>query len=131
MRHHRHWLIVLAVLLLAAPAGAQGPKLTKATAHIVAATTTTVVAGASGVIIGIWSASICVDAGGAQTSVTIQDSAGTNLVGPNVVYVLPAGSCWWAPLRSVQYPFNTGAGRGVQIVTSGAGPTEVLLEVSK
>lgn len=125
------WLIVLSLLLLLTTPAVAQPLLTKATAHITSATTTTVVTGVSGVIIGLWSASICVDTGGAQSTITLQDSGGTNLIGTGIVYVVTGGACLWFPYRGSPYPYQTAAGTGLQIVTGGAGPVEVVMEVSK
>jgi hypothetical protein len=117
------------LLALALPASAQ-PRLRRCTAHITSATTTTPTgcAAVTGGIIELWSASICVDAGGTATSITLQDGAGTNLIGPSVVYPIPAGACFVLQ-RSTQAWYATAAGQALRIVTSDVGPLEVALEI--
>jgi len=121
-------LIALAVLCLGVP-GQAAAQSARPAAHITSQTTTTLVAGVAGKTVGILSGSVCVDANGSSTGITFQDSNGTNLVGTGVVYVLPAGSCFWFPTRSDPYFNLTASGAGLQIVTTiAAGPVEVYLE---
>lgn len=119
-------LLTLVLVLLAAvvPAGSQGFKLQRAPIHITSATTTTVVAGVAGRQIEIRDLFLRVDNGGVATTVTFQDSAGTNLLGTGVTFVLGTDQSLDWPLRPL--PIGrlalTGAGNGFQIVTVGAGP---------
>lgn len=118
-------LVLLAALLT--PASAAGPSF-RGGAHITSATTTTLVTGVAGQSVSIQTLFICVDAGGAATNVTIQDSAGTNLVGASVVFAVGVAQCIFFPRVQGSW-FNAGAaGNGLQIVTSANGPTEVYFE---
>src|SRR5437899_7607077 len=85
-------LIAVLVLVLASPAWAAGPSF-RVGAHITTQTTTTIVTGVAGQTVSLQGGSICVDANGVTTGITIQDSGATNLVGTGVVYVLSAGQC--------------------------------------
>lgn len=131
--------LALAVLLALVPAlaAAQGPLLTRAQARITTQTTTTLVADVASVKMSIYSLSICVDAGGATTGFTIQDSTPTNLVGTSIVYAVPAGACLTWPLRATptirpQDFALTASGKGIQIVTTvGNGPSNVTVEYTK
>lgn len=116
------------LLLLATVASAQNVRLARTCAHITSATTTTLVAATSGVSIELWSFFIYVDNGGVATTVTLRDSAGTNLAGTNVAWPLAAGSSFTGAYRGQRYFNATAAGTGLQIVTSAAGPVEACVE---
>lgn len=134
----RRALLALLLLLLASalPAGAQivGPFKTFG-AHITSQTTTTLVAAVTARTLALYSLSACVDGNGAATSVTVQDTAGTNLVGTGVVYVVNPGQCFTWPMRvgastgtSIPLGYITN-GLGLQLVTgTGNGPVEVFGE---
>lgn len=127
-------LVVLLALASALPASAQNILLRSCTAHIVSATTTTLT-GCGAVTdrtYSIYTLSVCLGAGGVSTNVTVQDSAGTNLIGPNQVYPLPnPGACLVSdPYRGFRFWSSTAAGTGIQIVTSAGGPVEVYAQVS-
>jgi hypothetical protein len=122
-------LAVLLCLLLASTAAAAGPEI-RATAHITSQTTTALVAAVASQSVSIYGGSICVDANGATTGITIVSSAGTNLVGTGMVYVLGAGQCLWLPTRQAPYYTVTASGTGLSLITTvGNGPVEVNLEV--
>src|SRR5204862_1100426 len=105
-------------LLLALVTAASAQQLTKVGRHITSATTTTLVAGSTGSSpLALFHGSLCVDAGGVQTGVTLQDSAGTNLVGTGVKWVIPAGACLVMVYKGSPYFNGTAVGRGLQVVT--------------
>ena len=122
---------VLLVLLSVSSVGAQ--RFPQATSHISTQTTTTVLTNSSTTKrLSIMAGSLCVDMGGATTSVTLQDSGGTNLFGSGVVWVIAAGSCLNFPYRGFYYGIRTGVGLNLQVVTgTGNGPVEVYLEVDQ
>lgn len=128
--------LLLLLLLATLPAGAQllGPYKTFG-AHITSQTTTTLVAAVSARTVVLYSLSACVDGNGATTSFTVQDTAGTNLVGTGVVYVVNPGQCFTWPLRpgassSTAIPLGyITNGLGLALVTgTGNGPVEVFGE---
>lgn len=127
-------LLVALLFLLAAvlPAGAQ--QYRQATAHITTQTTTTVHAAVTGKRLAVVAGSVCVDANGTATGIALQDSAGTNLFGTGIVWVVGAGACLNFPLRGtgapVPYGRPTALSTSLQVVTTvGNGPVEVYLEV--
>jgi hypothetical protein len=125
------WLFaaVLATCLGVLTADAQTGPGFRVSAHISAATTTTLQAAVAGQKISIQGGSVCVDAGGVTTGITLQDGAGTNLVGTGVVYALGAGQCLTLPLRPDLWYTLTAVGQSLQLVTGAAGPVEVYLEI--
>jgi hypothetical protein len=128
----RFALSLLLILALVSAASGQGqPLVTHWGAHITTATTTTLVAAVTGGTIGVWSFSACVAAGGTQTTITLQDGAGTNLIGTSVTYPLQPGTCYVAPFRGRQWFTSTASGQALQIVTSDIGPVDVYVEVVK
>ena len=129
-------LLVALLFLLAWALPSSAQHFIQGTAHITTQTTTTVqlnpqpLAGSVPRALTIMAGSICVDAGGATTAVTIQDSLGLNLFGPGIVWPLQAASCLNFPFRGFAYGLPTGVGRNVQVVTgTGNGPVEVYLEL--
>ena len=120
---------LLLLCLLALPVAAAGPEL-RPGVHISSQTTTAIVAAVASQSVSIYGGSICVDANGATTGITIVSSAATNLVGTNVVYVLGAGQCLWLPTRQAPYYTPTASGTGLSLITTvGNGPVNVYLEV--
>lgn len=123
------WLVLLLLLLIPTSGFSAGPALI-ATAHISTQTTTHLVAAVAGQSVSIYGGSICVDANGATTGVALQSTAGTNVMGTNVVYVLAVGTCYWFPRSDAPYGNVTALGTGLDLVTTvGNGPVEVYLEV--
>ena len=117
------------VLVAVVPAGAQ--RYRQGTAHITTQTTTTIITNLQTTrALTIMAGSVCVDADGGTTAVTIRDSTGLNLFGTGTVWVLSAGSCLNFPYRGYLYGVPTGLGASIQLVTgTGNGPVEVYLEV--
>ena len=123
-------LLALLMGLSAAGVGRLGAAELRPTARVTSQTTTTLVTAVSGQTIGVTGGSICIDANGVTTGLKLQDSAGTNIVGTGIVYVLSPGQCWVFPRTSNPYFTIIGGGLGLQLVTSvGNGPVEVALEV--
>lgn len=127
--------LLLALLLVLAFVGggdAQNLFIQKVQARVASATTTTLVAAVAGAAVEIYSVSICLELAGVATSLTLQDTAGTNLVASSATYALPnAGACLYAPLRNRRYFNPTAAGTGLALVTSAAGPVVVVIEYVK
>jgi len=125
----KRWLLsILVFLVVVTPLEAAGPFYLVGL-HITSQTTTALQAAAASKTVSIISGSLCVDGNGATTGLTIQDTAGTNLFGTNVVYVLNAGQCLIWPRSGQPYQVTT-AGLGLQVVTTlGNGPVEVYLEL--
>ncbi len=125
-------LVGLLLLLLVTPAWATELRVT---AHITSQTTTVLVAAVAGKFVVIRAGSVCVDSNGADTGVALQSTAGANLVGTSVVYVIAAGQCLFLPRSSRLSDFYytpSAIGTGFQIVTTvGNGPVEVYLEVAQ
>lgn len=125
-------LVLLLVLLLVIPAGAQNLNVQRVQARVASATTTTLVGAVAGTSVEVYSVSICLEGAGVATNLTLQDTAGTNLVASSATYALPnPGACLVAPLRNRRYFNPTAAGTGLQLVTSAAGPVVVLVEYVK
>lgn len=127
----RWWLALFLVLLLPAPSLAQA---LRPTAHITSQTTTTLVSAVAAKQVQLNAGSLCVDAGGAATGITLQSTAGTNLFGTGVVWVVPAGAClnFFARPQGGFYGNPTAVGTGLAVVTTvGNGPVEVYLEVTQ
>ena len=119
----------LALLLLAFWASSVWADAARTGARITSQTTTTLVAAKDGQVILIFAGSICVDANGATTGITLQDSGGTNIIGTGVVYVLAPGQCLSLPRTHDLYYNATASGTSLQLVTTvGNGPVQVYLE---
>src|SRR6267142_4190696 len=118
---------LLLVLALAAPTLAA---YRTAGGQISSQTTTTLIAAVASKKIDVYGFSFCVDGNGATTSLTLQDSGGTNLIGPGYVIVLTPGQCWTlATIKDFQR-YQVGTGLGLQLVTgTGNGPVEWTVEV--
>lgn len=102
------------------------------TAHISTQTTTVLVAGIAGKTIEMNLGLICVDANGATTGITLQDTTGVNLIGTNVVLVMSAGQCFGFGRSGDPFFTVVTTGRGLNIVTTvGNGPVEVYMEVTQ
>ena len=122
-------LVLLVLMLMAAPVSATD---LRPGVRITSATTTQIVAAVAGQTIAVLSGSICVDADGVATNITLQSSTPTNLIGTSVVYHLAAGTCLIFPYRGNQpYGSIAVAGTALQVVTSAAGPVNVYLEVQQ
>jgi len=123
----RWWLLLPLLLLYPAPGEAD---LKQVGAHIASQTTTTIVSAVAGQKVQLQSGTLCVDSNGAETGITIQDGANTNLVGTSVVWVIGPGQCLWFPLQSGGYFNPTASGQSFQIKTTvGNGPVEVWLQL--
>lgn len=127
------WLVTLivAVLLLPSTGTAQVPA-GRVTARITSQTTTIVVAAVAAKRVQLLSGSVCVDGNGAAAGVALQDTAGTNIIGTGMVYVINPGNClWFQPPNQIAYT-PTASGTGLQVVTTvGNGPVLVSLEVKQ
>lgn len=127
------WRGLVVGLLLLMP-GVGGAQSLRPSAHITTQTTTVLVAPVAGQQVQVYSGSLCVDANGTATGIALQSTAGTNILGTNLVYVIPAGACLWFPTKPNNqfYGIPTAAGTGLQVVTTvGNGPVNVYLEVSQ
>lgn len=123
------WTVVSILLMFASLAPtAEAQNLRRASARITSATTTTLAAAVAGTSMQIFDGSVCVDSGGVATTVTLQDTGGTNLVGSNIVYQLAPGTCLWMNYKGTPYFRATTSGTGLAIVTGAAGPVNVYLE---
>lgn len=125
-------LAILVALLLLFPTSGMADAL-RPTAHITSQTNTTLVSAVSGKQVQINQGSICVDGNGAATGITLASTAGTNVFGTGVVWVLNAGQClWFAPRSGGFYGTPTAAGTGLRVTTTvGNGPVNVYLEVTQ
>lgn len=123
------FLLSLALLALcAAPTLAEAQSV-RVGARITTQTTTIVIAAVASKTVAVTYLSICLDSGATATGVALQDTAGTNIVGTGIVYLLAAGQCLVFPSRNDPYFVLTASGTGLQIVSSAAnGPLNVYIE---
>ena len=121
---------VAAVVALLVSATLAGAAYRTAGGQISSQTTTTLIAAVAAKKIDVYGFSFCVDGNGATTSLTLQDSGGTNLIGTGYVIVLTPGQCWTlATIKDFQR-YQVGTGLGLQLVTgTGNGPVEWAVEV--
>jgi hypothetical protein len=129
----RRLALIACLVVLAVPSWAAdtGPAF-RPTAHITSQATTHLVTDVAGTKVTVLVALICVDAGGAAAGVALQDTAGTNIFGSGVVWVIPIGGCLTLPAKpnNAFWGQPTASGKGLDIVTTvGNGPVEVYLEV--
>lgn len=125
-------IVTLLLLLTAGPARAQlSSRLVPAGVQhtcltISSATTTTLASPTGSGVVEVWQLHAEVDVTGARTTLTFQDSGGTNLEGPSVTRVVEPGTDRRWPARGVPY-MTTSAGTSLQVVTSAGGPVKVCV----
>jgi hypothetical protein len=101
--------------------------------RITTATTTVILAASASKVIRVYGGSVCVDAGGVQTTVTLEDNSGSPIdlfsgTTTTTPYQLAPGQCLdlTPPMAGTYTGKPLTAGQNFQIVTGQAGPVNVV-----